>query len=154
MQIISNIALISINETLIVQVISFLLFLFIINRIMFRPLRSAMSDRQRHIQQIEEDIASAQTKVASLSDQVKKKEVEVKKEAFSQTKQLEESATRQAAEIFTATSEKISAQRAKAQKEVDAQIMEARKFLVKESEILALSIMEKVLDRRLINEKG
>ena len=121
---------------------------------MFRPLRSAMSDRQRHIQQIEEDIASAQTKVASLSDQVKKKEVEVKKEAFSQTKQLEESATRQATEIFTATSEKISAQRAKAQKEVDAQIMEARKFLVKESEILALSIMEKVLDRRLINEKG
>ena len=40
MQIISNIALISINETLVVQLISFLIFLFIINRIMFRPLRT------------------------------------------------------------------------------------------------------------------
>ena len=45
MQIISNIALISINETLIVQLISFLIFLFVINRIMFRPLRKTVGPR-------------------------------------------------------------------------------------------------------------
>ena len=45
MQIITNIALISINETLIVQLLSFLIFLFIINRVMIRPLRGVMSDR-------------------------------------------------------------------------------------------------------------
>ncbi len=149
MQIISNIALISINETLIVQVISFLLFLFIINRLMFRPLRGVMAERQRHIQQIQEDIAAAEKKVDSLFEQVKRQELEVKKEAFTQAKELEQSATRQAAEIFAATSEKIAAQREKAQKEVDAQILEARKSLGKESQILALGIMEKLLDRRL-----
>jgi F-type H+-transporting ATPase subunit b len=149
MQIISNIALISINETLIVQVLSFLLFLFIINRLMFRPLRSVMSERQKHIQKIQEDIAAAEKKVTSLFDQVKKKELEVKQEAFSQTKSLEESATRQVAEILSATSEKIAAQRQKAQKEVDAQIQEARNSLGKEAEILALNIMEQLLGRRL-----
>jgi F-type H+-transporting ATPase subunit b len=149
MQIISNIALISINETLIVQVLSFLLFLFIINRLMFRPLRSVMSERQKHIQKIQEDIAAAEKKVTSLFDQVKKKELKVKQEAFSQTKSLEESATRQVAEILSATSEKIAAQRQKAQKEVDAQIQEARDSLGKEAEILALNIMEKLLGRRL-----
>ena len=34
MEIVSNIALISINETLVVQLVSFLLFVFIINRVM------------------------------------------------------------------------------------------------------------------------
>jgi len=149
MQIISNIALISINETLIVQVLSFLLFLFIINRLMFRPLRSVMSERQKHIQQLQDDIAAAEKKVESLFDQIKKKEAAVKKEAFSQTRQLEEAATRQAAEIFSTTSEKIADQREKAQREVDAQIKEARKFLNREAEMLALSIMEKLLERRL-----
>ena len=149
MQIISNIALISINETLIVQVLSFLFFLFIINRLMFRPLRSVMSERQEHIQKIQNDITAAEKKVGALFEQVKKKEAEVKKEAFSQTKELEQSATRQAAEIFSVTSETIAAQRQKAQREVDAQIQEARKSLDKESETLALKIMEKLLDRRL-----
>ena len=38
MQIVSNVALISINETLVVQLISFLIFLFVINRIMFSSI--------------------------------------------------------------------------------------------------------------------
>ena len=39
MQIVSVEALLSINETLIFQLLSFLIFLFIIKRMMFRPLR-------------------------------------------------------------------------------------------------------------------
>ena len=66
MQIISNIALISINETFIVQIISFLIFLYIINRIMFKPLRSIMADRQNHIKSIQQDIVTADNKLDDL----------------------------------------------------------------------------------------
>ena len=67
MQIISNIALISINETLIVQVISFLIFLYIINRIMFRPLRSVTAERENHIKGIQKDIVEAENKLDALT---------------------------------------------------------------------------------------
>ena len=53
MQIISNVALISINETVVVQLLSFLLFLYIMNRIMFRPLRNVMAQREDHLKQIQ-----------------------------------------------------------------------------------------------------
>ena len=43
----------------------------------------------------------------------------------------------------------IAAEKDKALKEVDAQVLEAKKYIKKESETLALSIIEKVLDRRL-----
>ena len=69
MEIISNIALISINETLIVQVVGFLVFLFVINRIMFRPLQSVMSDREIHIERVKRDIVEAQEDVASITSQ-------------------------------------------------------------------------------------
>ena len=149
MQIISNIALISINETLIVQVISFLIFLYIINRIMFRPLRGVMADRENHIKNIQQDIVAAEDKLDSLTDQIREHESAVKMEAFAQKAKIEEAGGRQADEIFASTRKEIEAARDKARKEVDDQVLEAKKYIKEESETLALSIMEKVLDRRL-----
>ena len=149
MQIISNIALININETLIVQVISFLIFLFIINRVMFRPLRSVVADRQNHIENIQRDIVAAGKKLESLTNQIEEQEATAKTEAFMQKKKLEEAGSRQADEIFASTQKAIAADKDKALKEVDGQVLEANKYIQKESETLALSIMEKVLDRRL-----
>ena len=149
MEIISNIALISINETLIVQIISFLIFLYIINRIMFKPLRSIMADRENRIISIQQDIVAADNKLDDLTDQIGVQESAVKMEAFAQKAKLEEAGGRQADEIIGATRKEIEAARQKAQKEVEIQILEAKKLIKKESESLAESVMEKLLDRRL-----
>ncbi len=149
MQIISNIALISINETLIVQVISFLIFLFIINRVMFRPLRSIVAERQSHIEHLRQDIVAAGKKFESLINQMEEQEAGVKMEAFMQKKKLEETGNRQADEIFVSTRKAITAEKNKALMEVDAQVLEAKKYIKRESETLARSIIEKVLDRRV-----
>ncbi len=149
MQIISNIALISINETLIVQVISFLIFLFIINRVMFRPLRSIVAERQSHIEHLRQDIVAAGKKFESLINQMEEQEAGVKMEAFMQKKKLEETGNRQADEIFVSTCKAITAEKNKALMEVDAQVLEAKKYIKRESETLARSIIEKVLDRRV-----
>ena len=149
MEIVSNIALISINETLIVQIISFLIFLYIINRIMFRPLRSVVAERENHIKSIQKDIVVAENKLVSLTDQIREHESAVKREAFAQKAKLEEAGGRQADEIFASTRKELEAARDKAQKEVDAQVLEAKKYIKEESEALALTVMEKVLNRRL-----
>jgi F-type H+-transporting ATPase subunit b len=149
MQIISNIALISINETFIVQIISFLIFLYIINRIMFQPLRSIMADRENHIKSIQQDIVTADNKLEALADQIRAQESAVKSEAFAQKASLEEAGGRRADEIFTDTRKEIEAARESTQLEVDAQLIEAKKHIKEESEILMLSVMEKVLNRRL-----
>ena len=148
MEIISSIALISINETLIVQVISFLIFLFIINRIMFRPLRNVMADRDIYIERVTLDIDQAQKKIETMSSQIQEQEAEVRKEAFELKKQREEIGNQQAKEIFAAVRQEIADTSAKVQKDIDIKISEARQSLEKESEALAISIIEKILDRR------
>ena len=52
MEVVSTIGLITINETVIIELISFLIFLFLINRIMFRPLQDIMGEREAHIEDI------------------------------------------------------------------------------------------------------
>lgn len=149
MQIISNVALISINETLILQVISFLIFLFIINRIMFRPLRNVMNERETYIENIQKDIVDAENRFEDLANQIQQQEKAVKNEAFEQKESLETSGSRQAVEILAATRKEMNSLKNDAQNEIDAQISAARKHIQKESEDLAKDIIEKLLYRSL-----
>jgi F-type H+-transporting ATPase subunit b len=147
MEIISNVALISINETLILQVISFLIFLFIINRIMFRPLRRVMHEREIYIENVQNDIVAAQNQVEDLKNRIQAQEKDVRNEAFKQKSQLEASGSHQAAKIMASARKEIDTLRTEAKKDVDARISEARKHVQKESEDLAKHIIERVLFR-------
>ena len=148
MEIISNIALISINETLIVQVIGFLIFLFVINRVMFRPLRNVMSDRDIHIERVQRDIIQAQKEVVSITSQIQEQEAATRKEAMALKDDLETNGSQQAKEIFESVKKKIAASSQKVQQEIAVRIAEERQALDKESEDLALNIIDKILDRR------
>ncbi len=148
MEIISNVALISINETLIVQVVGFLVFLFVINRIMFRPLRNVISDRDIHIERVKRDITQAQKEVASITSQIQQQDAANRKEALALRDDLEANGSQQAKEIFESVKKKIAADRQKVQQEIEVRLAEERKAVKKESEDLALNIIEKIIGRR------
>lgn len=149
MQIISNIALISINETLFVQLVSFLFFMFVINRIMFRPLRSAMQERDSYIEGLDQEIGETRKKMEDILKSLKKKEETVRREALDIRMGLEEDGSRKAVELHEELMKNISDLRQKTEADVTLQLAEARKHLQKESEVLAVTVMEKVLNRRL-----
>lgn len=150
MEIVSTIALISINGTLLVQVISFLIFLWIINRIMFRPLLGVIEERKSFVETIKLDTAEAVADFERLTDELNAKESAVRREAAELRQEREELGSREAAEMHSSTKQEIESIKAKTEIEVAAQVAEARKHLEKESEALAINIMEKVLDRRLV----
>jgi F-type H+-transporting ATPase subunit b len=150
MHIISNIALITINETLFVQLISFLIFLFIINRIMFRPLQNTMSERESYIGQINRDIADATKELQSLTNKLQAKERETRDQAFELQSRIEELAKKDADAIHASVLEEIKENKQKVEKEVEILLYDARKNIGKESESLAGNIMECLLDRRLV----
>ena len=109
MQIISNVALISINETLLFQLISFLIFLFIINRVMFRPLRQTMREREHYINKVNQDILDAKEELETVIDQTKTEEGVVRQAAFKVSETLEKSANEEAGDILKAARAEIAA---------------------------------------------
>jgi F-type H+-transporting ATPase subunit b len=148
MEVISNIALISINETLIVQIVGFLVFLFVINRIMFRPLRSVMSDREIHIERVKQDIVQAQEEVVSITSQIQEQDAATRQEAMALKDDLEAAGSQQAKEIFESVKKEIVASSQKAQQEIADRIAQERQALEKEAQPLAMNIIAKILDRR------
>ena len=149
MQVISTIGLITINETLIIELISFLIFLFLINKIMFRPLRDVMTEREEHITGIADSIEKSQTRLSEMDEQVRSQELAAIKEANEQKNRLEEAGTLQANQILDESRKEIQAIKQESQHYIDSQISKARAEIKHESEKLAVIIMERVLDRRL-----
>ena len=149
MQIVSVEALLSINETLIVQLISFLIFLVIIKRVMFRPLRGIIKERGEHVHKIKDDISEAENEYQKLLDRIKAQESAVKTEAFAIREKLEKAGNAEAAAIIESTQMEILDLKKKVGRELDDQISEVKAYIKKESEVVAAAIMEKILDRRL-----
>jgi F-type H+-transporting ATPase subunit b len=142
-------ALIALNATLIVQMVSFLIFLFILNRVMIRPILAVMDERKNYMDGLKQSVSNSEKEVEDVSSQLQERESVARKESLQIKKKLEDSGTNVGVETINTAANEISMLKEEAEKEVQVQITEARKFMKKESENLAVNIMEKILDRRL-----
>jgi F-type H+-transporting ATPase subunit b len=149
MEIVTQTELVSINATMIIQVLSFLIFLFLIQRIMFRPLRATMDERNTLLKQLQKEIKSQETQLASLSSKMQKEAAALKAEAFFESEKMEVEGKQEARGILQQTQEDIADQQRRASDDMRRRIEAVRQELVKETETLAAAIVDKVLERRL-----
>jgi len=149
MEIIATNALISINETFIVQLGSFLIFLYFMNRIMFRPLLSTIAQRKELISDFQKDIISGKEDLIRLGKDIDREQAKVIQEANKVVLALETEGDRRASEILEDVRQQISELRHETETRVKDQVRQARKELAREVEVISLTIMEKVLHRRL-----
>jgi len=149
MEIIATNSLISINATFAVQLISFLIFLYIINRIMFRPLRSTIEQRDDYIDQVNDDIRAGKEKLDQLVGELDAQRAQAVSEADTMARSLESEGDRQAAELIEQARQKIATLRSENEARVSDQVKQARKAIAEEVEAVTVTVMEKVLHRRL-----
>jgi len=149
MEIISNIALISINETLLVQLFSFVVFVFILNRIMIRPLRSAMQDRDRYVEELGTDISNSQAEMEDIVAQIKFQEAEARQSARALQKGIVAQGSQEAHGILETAKKDVVRLRQQTKAEIETILVESRKNLEKEAVTVAVNFMEKALSRRV-----
>jgi len=149
MEIIATNALISINETFLVQLVSFLIFLFIMNRIMFRPLLSTMEQRDEYIDNVKEEIQTGKEKLTKLVKDLDAQRAQVLKEADTLANALEAEGDQQASNLIEEARQQIVALRNETEAQVADQVQQARQEMAGEVEAVTVAVMEKVLRRRL-----
>jgi F-type H+-transporting ATPase subunit b len=148
MEIVKNIALISINATLAVQLISFLVFAYLFNRIMVRPLRQVMTKRQQYTDRMDDDIVAANDAYADISHQISAQERDARKTALKMRDDIEAEGRQSADAAIEQTRKEIDALKAVAWQEADAKIKEARRQIEAESDTLSDQMANCLLERR------
>lgn len=148
MQVVENVALISINATLLVQLISFLIFLVLFNRILIRPIRKVMAEREQYLVDAREKIKEIDRSYDSLSRQITEQEAEARRSAYAMREEITAEGQRSIGELMAQTKKEIEDLRMASQKETEAKIDNARKKVTGEAEGLADRMIAAVLDRK------
>lgn len=148
MEIIKTTALITINDTLWVQLILFLLFLFLINRIMFRPVQRNLADREADFLALRHDIHVLKEEMSALSDQAEAEENQLRNNARQVSETLRNEGREEAQQMMNEALNEIRTLQQDAEAQLKASLTGARRHVAAESERLAVSIIEHFLTRR------
>lgn len=135
--------------TLILQLLQFLLLIWILNRIMFRPLLRLIQDRDQHIEKIKQDVETMERETTDLINKSISIEKDARLGAGEERARLKQEANAQSDRIFEDTKKEIEQIMSEAEKEIDDQVEKAKGFLRREAAEIADEIIEKVMGRRV-----
>ena len=141
--------MISLNFTLIIQMINFLALLFVLNLILFRPIRNIIKERNQIIEDFNTDITSLTDEAQDAMDQFEQKILEARKEGMARVQNMKDEGEEAEAELLTITNEEVQAIIEEARKKVASDIQEARTQLQDQVQAFSLAVTEKVLGRSI-----
>ena len=141
--------MISINATLILQIIHFLILAYILNRIMFRPILRVIGERNRHMEEEKERLDKLGDETRALIDKCAAIERDVRMKAGEESNRLKRDAIEAAEKIFGDTRDEAALIKERAGMEVEEKLKEAKQSLRSEAMVLADEITEKVIGRRI-----
>lgn len=141
--------MISINATLIVQIIHFLILVFILNRLMIQPIMKLIADRNEYIEKTKKEITDLEDEAEQLKGEFEKFQSAARVEAFETRKELREQAMGQVDEYLRDSQEKVVSIRSLAESNAEEEIEKNRPLLKGEAQVLADEIIQRVIGRRI-----
>jgi len=136
--------MISINATLLIQLIHFLLLLFIMNRLMLQPLLKVIQERNT-----KSEIKDIEVKIGQLKEQFIAKENDARKDAAQERTDITNVGLNEADGFLNKSREEVSVIRQQAEKEVEAEVSKTQPLLADQASSLVSGIMEKIIGRRI-----
>jgi F-type H+-transporting ATPase subunit b len=140
---------VSINATLLIQMIAFMLLIWLVNKVLWAPLSKLMEDRQKKIA----DGLSAAEKGKHELELAEQKAKDVLKDAKTQAQNILGQAEKRGSEIVEDAKVKATEEagriKASAQAEIEQEVSRAREDLRKEVASIAISGAEKILGKEV-----
>jgi F0F1-type ATP synthase membrane subunit b/b' len=140
--------MISINATLVLQVIHFLILTFILNRIMIRPIMKLIQDRKEYMSKTRWSIEELALESRRLAETYQKQELDAKKRAVSKGNELRNVGLQEVQQISQDCQQKANEMKAKAEEAAREEEQRVSSRLDAEAAILADEITEQVMGRR------
>jgi F-type H+-transporting ATPase subunit b len=135
--------------TLVIQMINFLILLFVLNLILFRPIRKIIKERNEIVENFNSDIASLTDEAQASMEEFEEKVLEARKEGVGKVQSMKDEGERAEVELIAATTQEVQAKIEEARKKVASDIQDARTELQKQVQTFSVAVTEKILERSI-----
>jgi F-type H+-transporting ATPase subunit b len=141
--------MLEINSTLWIQIANFIIMIFLLNFLLFKPILNVMKRRKNHLQDLDEEVKSLDSEVEQKIANYKEKLREARLEAMNQKNEIQQKASEEGKGIVDEARGKISQIVEDFNQKMDKEIVSARNVLKSRSEKISVDISEKVLGRSI-----
>jgi F-type H+-transporting ATPase subunit b len=141
--------MINIDIVLLFQVVNFLVLLFILNILLYKPIRKVLAERAAEIAASKEKTVSVDQEVREKMSQYEQKLHEVKAEATEERYKMLRAAREEEAQHLEAARREAADELARIRESIEKETVQAEAFLTAQADTLSHRICEKVLGRSL-----
>ena len=135
--------------TTLVQIANFLILIWVLNLILYRPIRNVLLQRKDKISGLEQSIAAAAKDVQDKEEAYASGIKEARAKGVEQKEKLVEAAAEEERKIISEINEKAQAELAKVRVQVTRETDDARSALMQQVDGFAESIGQKILGRAI-----
>jgi F-type H+-transporting ATPase subunit b len=141
--------MIDIDWTLYAQIINFLLLVFLLNVVLFRPIRVALRDRQAKLLAQETEINVLADQGRSLEDEIKEELAAARRAGAGARETLKQEGAQAEATLLEEVKRQVEMEWATVEKKIKADMAKARKSLQTQTQSFAQLLATKILGREL-----
>lgn len=135
------------DYTLLIQIVTFLVLIYILNLLLFKPILNIIDRRKKQLEELENEIKLFNDSVDKRVSEYNEKLKQAKTNASELKKEIVKEGDDWAKNIVDIVRGEIPLMTQEFQKKMDKEILAARKILDNQSRKLSLEIAEKVLGR-------
>lgn len=141
--------MISINATLVLQVVHLFVLVFILNRLMFRPIMKLVDERSGHIEKSKTEIRDLETEAERLKREYLSRERDARKKASNESLELKKAGITQVEAMIDESQKQVASIRSESETKIEAEFEKARPVVKGEATALAEEIVERLIGRRV-----
>ncbi len=141
--------MIEINWTLIAQIINVLVLVFLLNMVLFRPIRQGLKQRQARMGAFEGDISQLEGQQQGLAGQIQESLAEARKQGAGSREALRQEGAQAEASLMEQVKKEVEAEWGKVEKKIKKDVGKARESLKAQAQSFAEALASKILGREL-----
>ena len=135
--------------TLLVQIINFLVLVFLLNMVLFRPIRRAIRARQARMEEFAEDIAGLGDNQQGILGEVDAQLVEARREGLGVREQLRHEGSQEESSLLEQVKKEVDEEWTRVEAKIKKDVAQARDALKAQAQDFAMALSAKILERKL-----
>jgi F-type H+-transporting ATPase subunit b len=141
--------MIEINWTLFVQIINFLVLVFLLNVVLFRPIRKSLLERQNTLAAYEAEVNRFLEQSRGISDEINEKLAAARREGVGAREAIRQEGAQAEASKLAAVKQELDARWTEMEKKIKEDMAKARKSLQAQAQNFGQMLAAKILGREL-----
>ncbi len=137
------------NQTLIYQIITFLVLVFLLNVVLFRPIRNALKERKAKLDAQTADISLMETQGQGLDSEIKDKLAAARREGAGARETLKNEGAAAETSLMEEVKKEVDLEWSRVEKKIKQDVAQARKSLEAQAKSFAQLLASKILGREL-----